>query len=86
MRRRFFLTWNLLTVLCTAAGAGSASADMLSTWFPEGVPGYDTAPGVTVASRLHPEQMPLGLGAGTFRFWPRLDESIGYTSNVLSGN
>ncbi|MFL5251569.1 MAG: outer membrane beta-barrel protein [Rhodopila sp.] len=58
---------------------------MLSTWFPEGVPGYDTAPGVTIGSRLHPEQMPLGLRAGAFQVWPRLDESVGYTSNVLSG-
>jgi hypothetical protein len=58
---------------------------MLSTWFPEGVPGYDTAPGVTIGSRLHPEQMPLGLRAGAFQVWPRLDESVGCTSNVLSG-
>src|SRR4051812_6134270 len=80
MRRHSFLTRSLLTVLCTAANAGQAAADMLSTWFPDGVPGYDTAPGVTITSRLHPEQRPLGLRAGTFQLWPRLDESIGYTN------
>src|SRR4051794_30045137 len=85
MPRHSLLTRSLLTVLCAAVRAGAASADMLSTWFPEGVPGYDTAPGVTIGSRLHPEQMPLGLRAGAFQVWPRLDESVGYTSNVLSG-
>src|SRR3954447_23248069 len=85
MRRHSFLTRSLLTVLCTAANVGQAAADMLSTWFPDGVPGYDTAPGVTITSRLHPEQRPLGLRAGTFQLWPRLDESIGYTSNIPSG-
>ena len=53
--------------------------------FPDGVPGYDNDEGVTVETRLHPEQMPLGLREGAFEFLPQLDESFGYTSNALSG-
>jgi hypothetical protein len=74
-----------MVLVPAAFGAGRASAEMLSAWFPEGVPGYDTAAGVTVRSRLHPEQMPLGVRAGTFQFWPRLDESVGFTSNASPG-
>nr|WP_294548629.1 outer membrane beta-barrel protein [uncultured Rhodopila sp.] len=76
------LAWTLVIVL-SAAGNGRAAAEMLSVLFPDSIPGYDTADGVTVQSRLHPDQMPLGLRAGTFRFWPTLSEGFGYTSNVL---
>jgi hypothetical protein len=58
---------------------------MLPTLFPEGVPGYDTQDGVTVQSRLHPELEPLGILAGSFQFWPSLQEGLGYTSNALPG-
>jgi len=74
--------WSLLTAVPLITG-GSAAAEVLSTLFPEGVPGYDTAQGVTVQSRLHPEQDPLGLRAGAFQAFPRLDETLGYTSNLL---
>ena len=36
-------------------------------------------------TRLHPEQMPLGVREGAFEFLPQLDESFGYTSNALPG-
>lgn len=62
-----------------------ASADLLSSLLPGDVPGYDTQDGVTVQSRLHPGQGPSGLRAGTFQFWPTLDESVGYTTNALPG-
>jgi hypothetical protein len=82
MRMRSLLAWSLVTVLAAAA-SGPAAAEMLAVLLPDGVPGYDTADGVTVQSRLHPEQMPLGLRAGSFQFWPTLAEGFGYTSNVL---
>jgi hypothetical protein len=63
-----------------------AAAEMLSSFFQEGVPGYDTQDGVTVPSRLHPDQMPLGLRAGTFQFFPSLSEGLGYNGNVLAGS
>ncbi|PPQ29415.1 outer membrane beta-barrel protein [Rhodopila globiformis] len=85
MRRRSFLNRSLLAALGTAAAAAPAAADMLSTWIPDGVPGYGAAPGVTVASRLHPEQMSLGLRLDSFQIWPRLDQGFGYTSNVQAG-
>jgi hypothetical protein len=65
--------------------AGRAVAELITALFPEGVPGYNTDEGVTVKTRLHPEQMPLGLRAGVFEFRPQLDESVGYTSNALPG-
>ena len=60
--------------------AGSAAADMLSALLPAGVPGYGTAPGVTVASRLRPETQPSGVRAGAFVLHPVLEEAIGYDS------
>jgi hypothetical protein len=58
-------------------------AELISTYFPDGVPGFGTAPGVTVASRARPEFDAPGLRAGSFVFHPELDESLGYDSNVL---
>jgi hypothetical protein len=82
MRMRSPLAWSLVIALSAAANR-PAAAEMLSVLFPDGVPGYDTADGVTVGSRVHPDQMPLGLRAGTFQVWPTLAEGFGYTSNVL---
>ena len=64
---------------------GGAAAAMLDQFFPEGVPGYDDAAGVTVRSRLHPEQQPLGLRLGSFVVHPGLTTGLGYDSNVLGG-
>ncbi len=82
MRMHSPLTPTLVIVLAAAAHR-PAAAEMLSVLLPDGVPGYDTADGVTVQSRLHPGQTPPGLRAGDFRFWPSLAEGFGYTSNVL---
>jgi hypothetical protein len=82
MRMRSPLAWSLVIAL-SGAGSSRAAAEMLSVLFPDSIPGYDTADGVTVRSRLHPDQMPLGLRAGTFQFLPTLAEGFGYTSNVL---
>lgn len=76
----------MVAVVITAAAGAHAGAQVLSTLFPEGVPGYGTQPGVTVLSRRHPELDPLGLRAGAFRVLPRLEESFGYDDNVLGGS
>jgi hypothetical protein len=65
--------------------AGSAGAAWLDTLFPPGVPGYDDEPGVTVASRLHPDSQPQGVRVGDFILRPAWEQSIGYDSNVLGG-
>ena len=64
---------------------GRAGAELLSALFPEGVPGYDAAPGVTVRSRARPGYEPLGVPAGAFMLWPRVEQAIGYDDNVLGG-
>jgi hypothetical protein len=69
-------------VVCVA---GRAVAELMTALFPDGVPGDGADDGVTVTTRLHPEQMPLGLREGAFQFLPQLDESFGYTSNALPG-
>ena len=66
--------------------AGRAMAELMTGLFPDGVPGYDADDGVTVETRIHPEQMPLGLREGAFVVSPRLDQSFGYNSNVLPGH
>jgi len=71
-------------VLCVVISTCAAAGQLLSGLFPDGVPGYGTAPGVTVLSRAHPALDPPGIPGGGFRFWPRLDETIGYDGNVFA--
>jgi hypothetical protein len=85
MWARTTLLWGFLGLVLAVCLAGRAVAELMTALFPDGVPGYDTGEGVTVATRLHPEQMPLGLRDGGFLFSPRLDEAVGYTSNALPG-
>jgi hypothetical protein len=70
----------VFSLLLTTQGA---AADRLSELFPPGVPGYGDEPGVTVGSRLHPEQASPGIRAGAFMLRPLLETSLGYDSNVL---
>jgi hypothetical protein len=79
------LLWSFIGIVLLVCLAGKATAEILSQLLPEGVPGYDTDPGVTVETRLHPDQMPLGLRDGPLVASPLLDESIGYNSNALPG-
>ena len=67
-----------------AIACGGVRAELLSTYFPDGVPGYGTAPGVTVASRARPEYAPPGVRMDSFVFHPTMDESMGYNDNVLA--
>jgi hypothetical protein len=85
MWARTTLLWIFLALTAAVCIAGRAVAELMTAVFPEGVPGYDTDEGVTVQTRLHPEQMPLGVREGAFEFLPQLDQSVGYTSNALSG-
>jgi hypothetical protein len=76
-----------LAILATGLGRTErAGAALLSALFPEGVPGFETEPGVTVLSRNRPDYDPLGLRDGAFTFWPQLNESVGYDDNVLASN
>jgi hypothetical protein len=70
-------------LLAVTLGDGGLRAQLLSDYFPAGVPGYGTAPGVTVASRERPNFDPTGLRAGSFVLHPQLDEGFGYDSNVF---
>jgi hypothetical protein len=72
-------------LLVSLGAAGRAGAALLSAFFPEGVPGFDAAPGVTVLSRARPDFDPLGLRAGAFMLWPQIEEAVGYDDNVLAG-
>lgn len=80
-----------LRLLRPAAGAAigcalacaSAHAELLSGYFPTGVPGYGRAPGVTVASRARPDFDPPGIRLGGFVLHPQLGQGLGYDSNVF---
>jgi hypothetical protein len=75
----------ILASMIGLLAAHEAGARMLDTLFPEGVPGYGAALGVTVLSRLRTETEPLGLREGPFRLDPRLETTLGYDDNVLGG-
>ena len=64
MRARWVLAWSAGTAFVGMAALG-VRAELLSDYFPAGVPGYGTAPGVTVASRARPEFDPPGVRAGS---------------------
>src|ERR1700759_4326409 len=84
-RRRLSMGYRLVAraAFLGAAAYGDVRAELLSNYFPEGVPGYGTAPGVTVASRARPDYDAHGIRADTFVLHPELEESVGYDSNVL---
>jgi hypothetical protein len=84
--KRYWAVWATLATMTVSLGAGGrAGAVLLSELFPEGVPGFDAAPGVTVLSRSRPAFDPLGIRAGAFMLWPQLEEAAGYDDNVLAG-
>lgn len=85
MWARATLLWGFLALSSAVCLAGRAVAELMTAWFPDGVPGYDNQDGVTVETRLHPEQMPLGVREGGLVFTPRIDQGVGYTSNLLPG-
>lgn len=74
--------WVSFVAACAFA-CGSVRAELLAEFFPDGVPGYGTAPGVTVASRARTEYDPPGVRVDSFILHPQLEEGFGYDSNVL---
>ena len=85
MWARTTLLWYFLASAFAVCVVGKAMADIMSALFQDGVPGYDTGPGITIQSRLHPEQQPFGVREGAFKFMPNLEEGVGYSSNAVSG-
>jgi hypothetical protein len=65
------------------AAYGGVRAELLSSYFPAGVPGYGAAPGVTVASRSRPDFDPPGVRVDDFLLHPLLEEGLGYDDNVF---
>lgn len=63
--------------------ASIALAETLSSWFPQGIPGYDTAQGVTVLSRVRPLFEPEGTRMGSFVLRPLRESGYGYDSNIF---
>lgn len=57
--------------------------ELLDQYIGAQIPGVGAAPGVTVASRLHPEYDPLGIRVGEVTIRPELFETTGYDDNVL---
>jgi hypothetical protein len=77
----------LLVAAVVGCIAGYAvRAELLSDYFPTGVPGYGEAPGVTVASRARPEYDLPGVRVGSFVLHPLLDEGLGYDDNLFGSN
>ncbi len=89
MARSKYLARFCRFVFTVAVGCGvaysSLRAELLSTYFPDGVPGYGTAPGVTVSSRARPDFDPQGIRLDSFVLHPQLEQSLGYDSNVFGG-
>lgn len=85
MWRRYSLVWMFFALAASICAIGRATAEILTALLPDGVPGYDSGPGITVETREHPEQMPLGLREGPVVLAPKLEEGLGYDSNALPG-
>ena len=82
-RRR--LSWFGVGLLALGVSPG-ARAQSVENYFPTGVPGFDRDRGVTVLSRLRPLYEEPGVRLGAYTVNARLDESIGYDSNILGVN
>ncbi|MBN8897151.1 MAG: outer membrane beta-barrel protein, partial [Rhodospirillales bacterium] len=70
-----------VTIALGLTAAGRTAAQAIATLFPEGVPGFDASPGVTVRSRLHPQLEPEGVRVGSFVLRPSLETATGYDGN-----
>jgi hypothetical protein len=80
--RLYALCLLICTVLCRVP---AAEAQLLTSLFPDGVPGYGTEQGVTVQSRARPAYDPLGFRDGPLTVRPLLGESLGYDDNIFGG-
>jgi hypothetical protein len=75
----------IMALVLAMAPQGRAWGQGLTGLFSEGVPGYGTAPGVTVLSRARTGRDLDAHHAGAFLITPGLEQSVGYDDNVLSG-
>ena len=78
--------WLVASAIASISSCQGVQAQLLSDYFPSGVPGYATAPGVTVASRVRPEYDNPGASLGLFMLHPALAENLGYDDNVFGGS
>src|SRR5579871_4485026 len=83
--RPFVCQLAVILLATVMAAYNDVRAELLSTYFPDGVPGYATAPGVTVASRARPDFDPPGIRAGDFLLHPSWQQDLGYDDNLLAG-
>lgn len=87
-RRAFRLTGAVKQSCAAAAGIMAlcaplvAQAQAIDQYLNAAIPGYDQTPGVTVASRAHPEYDPIGVRLGLLTLRPDLTAGIGYDDNV----
>ena len=79
MRRILFL------LLALSPLARPAQAQLLTSLFPEGVPGYGQEQGVTVKSRARPDSDPPGFRLDTVTIRPLLNQTLGYDDNIFGG-
>jgi hypothetical protein len=78
--------WSVAHLIAFISTCQCVQAQSLSDYFPSGVPGYATAPGVTVTSRVRPEYDNPGTRIGLFMLHPGLAEDLGYDDNVFGGS
>ncbi len=78
-RRRLSCVGVGLLALSLSPGA---RAQYVESYFPTGTPGFDREQGVTVLSRLRPLYEEPGVRLGAYTINARLDESVGYDSNI----
>ncbi len=79
--RRSTLAWGV-RCLGLAALSNPAHAQVIDTYLPATVPGFDQELGVTVPSRLRPLYQDQGVHLGSFIVRGGLDEQFGYNSNI----
>lgn len=60
----------------------AAYAQRIDTYLTPALPGFDRDAGVTVLSRLRPLYEEPGIRLGSFSVLPRLDQTVGFDSNV----
>jgi hypothetical protein len=79
------LTTGFATIgaLALATAGWPAFAELVDAYFPSGIIGTDTSPGITVTSRVRPKTDPLGIRAGSFTIRPDIAEAGGIDSNPV---
>lgn len=68
-----------------AVAPGAARAQLLDTAYPADVPGFGTAPGVSVTSRIQSDVAWHEIPLGAELLHPELTQSISYDSAILAG-